>query len=79
MKLTPSAEYQKFRSEVAKLLESNRYNAPTPEDRGLKHPKRLAWQKWLIENGLTARTIPKAYGGFGAAPDGRPAWDQRPG
>ena len=69
MKLTPSAEYQKFRSEVAKLLESNRYNAPTPEDRGLKHPKRLAWQKWLIENGLTARTIPKAYGGFGAAPD----------
>ncbi len=69
MKLTLDAEYQAFRAEVARLLESNRHNAPSQDDRGLKHPKRLAWQKWLIENGLTARTIPKAYGGYGAAPD----------
>lgn len=69
MKLTLDAEYQAFRAEVARLLESNRHNAPSQGDRGLKHPKRLAWQKWLIEHGLTARTIPKAYGGYGAAPD----------
>ena len=69
MKLTLDAEYQAFRAEVARLLESNRHNAPSQDDRGLKHPKRLAWQKWLIEHGLTARTIPKAYGGYGAAPD----------
>jgi alkylation response protein AidB-like acyl-CoA dehydrogenase len=69
MKLTLDAEYQAFRAEVASLLESNRHNAPSQDDRGLKHPKRLAWQKWLIEHGLTARTIPKAYGGYGAAPD----------
>jgi alkylation response protein AidB-like acyl-CoA dehydrogenase len=29
----------------------------------------LAWQKFLIENGLAARTIPAEYGGYGAAPD----------
>jgi alkylation response protein AidB-like acyl-CoA dehydrogenase len=28
-----------------------------------------AWQKLLIEHGYAARTIPTAYGGFGAAPD----------
>src|SRR5690606_3243622 len=27
------------------------------------------WQRRLIEHGYAARTIPKAYGGFGAAPD----------
>ncbi len=29
-----------------------------------------AWQRLLIDNGYAARTIPKAYGGFGAEPDG---------
>ncbi len=29
----------------------------------------MAWQKLLIEHGYAARTIPKEYGGFGAAPD----------
>lgn len=69
MRLTLGPEYQAFRAEVAGLLESNSHNAPALDDRGLKHPRRLAWQKWLIENGLTARMIPRAYGGYGAAPD----------
>ena len=69
MDLAFSPEYETFRKEVVSLLESNRSNAPGAADRGLKHPKRLAWQKWLIENGLAARTIPKAYGGYGAEPD----------
>ncbi len=69
MKLTLDAEYQQFRAEVAGLLEANRHLAPGPEDRGLKHPRRLAWQRWLIDHGLTARTIPRQYGGAGAAPD----------
>jgi alkylation response protein AidB-like acyl-CoA dehydrogenase len=29
----------------------------------------LAWQALLIEHGYAGRTIPKAYGGFGAQPD----------
>ena len=59
MDLAFSPEYETFRAEVIDLLESNRAKAPTANDRGMKHPKRLAWQKLMIENGLAARTIPK--------------------
>ncbi|MEO0549639.1 MAG: acyl-CoA dehydrogenase family protein [Pseudomonadota bacterium] len=69
MDLRLSDEYIAFRKEVATFLETHRDQAPTQADRGLKNEKRLAWQKLLIENGLAARTIPKAYGGYGAAPD----------
>ena len=31
--------------------------------------KRLAWQKILLANGYAGRTLPKEYGGYGAAPD----------
>ncbi len=69
MDLRLSEEYETFRQDVASFLETNRQDAPTPDDRGLKHPKRIAWQKRLIENGLAARTIPAEYGGYGATPD----------
>ena len=69
MDLAFSAEYEAFRKEVIDLLESHRGDAPIASDRGIKHPKRLAWQKLMIENGLAARTIPKEYGGYGAEPD----------
>ena len=69
MDLKLSPEYEAFRGEIASLLAENAHRAPSREDRGMKHPKRLAWQKWLIENGLTARTIPKEYGGYGGEPD----------
>ena len=69
MDLTLSAEYEAFRRDIAALLEANRDKAPTPDDIGMKNPKRLSWQKWLIENGLTARTIPTEYGGYGGEPD----------
>ena len=69
MDLALKPEYEAFRADVLALLEGARAAAPTAEDRGMKHPKRLAWQKWLIENGLAARTIPESYGGYGAEPD----------
>ncbi|MEO1322045.1 MAG: acyl-CoA dehydrogenase family protein [Pseudomonadota bacterium] len=69
MDLSLSAEYEAFRDEVAALLVANKDKAPTQADRGMKNQKRLDWQKWLIENGLAARTIPEAYGGYGAEPD----------
>ncbi|MEO0981685.1 MAG: acyl-CoA dehydrogenase family protein [Pseudomonadota bacterium] len=69
MDLSLSPEYEAFREEVAAFLDANKDKAPTPGDGGMKNPKRLAWQKLLIENGLTARTIPTEYGGYGAAPD----------
>ena len=69
MDLALSAEYEDFRADVASLLAGNADKAPGSSDKGLKHPKRLSWQKFLIENGLAARTIPTRYGGYGAEPD----------
>ena len=69
MDLTLGPEYAAFRDDILKTLDENRHLAPTRADVGLKHPKRLAWQALLIEKGLAARTIPEAYGGFGAEPD----------
>ncbi len=69
MDLKLSSEYDDFRRDVVDFLAENSGKAPTQADRGLKHPKRLAWQKLLIKNGLAARTIPKKYGGAGYTPD----------
>ncbi len=69
MKLDLDPEYEAFRADVSETLTKNRHLAPTSEDKGYKNAKRIAWQKLLIEHGLAARTIPKAYGGYGAAPD----------
>lgn len=69
MDLSLSPEYEAFRDEIAQLLSSNADKAPGQADRGMKNQKRLDWQKWLIEHGLAARTIPIAYGGYGGEPD----------
>jgi len=69
MDLSLSPEYESFRDEIATLLADNKDKAPTQNDRGMKNQKRLDWQKWLIEHGLAARTIPQDYGGYGAEPD----------
>ncbi len=64
MDLTLTPEQEAFREEVRAFLEAHKgeheHGAP-------KDPK--AWQKLLIASGYAARTIPKAYGGYGAEPD----------
>ena len=69
MKLDLAPEYEAFRADVAETLAKNAHLAPTSEDKGYKNARRIAWQKLLIRHGLTARTIPKEYGGYGAEPD----------
>ncbi len=69
MDLRLSSEHETFREEVRAFLAANRSKAPGPQDVGLKHPKRLAWQATLIAQGYVARTIPKEYGGYGGQPD----------
>ena len=64
MDLSFSPEHEAFRREVVAFLESHRDQAPRPGG-----PSALAWQKLLIANGYAARSIPAAYGGFGAEPD----------
>ena len=69
MNLDFTPEYQAFRAEVRDFLETNKDSAPRMSDRGVRSEKRKAWQKILLEHGYAARTLPKEYGGHGAAPD----------
>ncbi|MEM7327687.1 MAG: acyl-CoA dehydrogenase family protein [Pseudomonadota bacterium] len=69
MDLRLSPEYESFRDQISSLLSENKDKAPKRSGFGMKDPRRLEWQKWLIEHGLAARTIPAKYGGFGAEPD----------
>jgi alkylation response protein AidB-like acyl-CoA dehydrogenase len=64
MDLTLTPEMAAFRDEVRAFLDAHRadHEAGVPKD-----PR--AWQALLIEHGYAARTIPREYGGYGAAPD----------
>ncbi|HEX7761736.1 MAG TPA: acyl-CoA dehydrogenase family protein [Caulobacteraceae bacterium] len=67
MDLTFGPEYETFRAKVLDFLIQHRDAYPGPN-----RPARadaLRWQQLLIEHGYAARTIPKAYGGYGAEPD----------
>jgi alkylation response protein AidB-like acyl-CoA dehydrogenase len=67
LKLTP--EMEAFRAEVRDFLETHRETWKAAGASERPREAALAWQKLLIEHGYAARTIPKAYGGYGAAPD----------
>ena len=69
MNLDFTPEYQAFRAEVRDFLETHKDSAPRMSDRGVRSEKRKVWQKILLEHGYAARTLPKEYGGYGAAPD----------
>ena len=67
MDLSFGPEYEVFRQEVRQFLSLNRENSP--RNAAMRSEESLNWQKLLIDNGYTARTIPKEYGGFGATPN----------
>lgn len=69
MDLAYSPEYESFRVEVREFLRKNRDKFPAAYGGGRPNAETLAWQKLLIENGYSARTIPREYGGYGAEPD----------
>ena len=64
MDLNETPEMAAFRAEVRSFLQARRGDYA----QGAAHDPR-AWQKLLIEHGYAARTIPRAYGGYGAEPD----------
>lgn len=70
MDLSYGAEYDDFREQVRTFLSKHGKDAP-PNSAMRQRPsdQEKAWQKLLIENGYTGRTVPKQYGGFGAEPD----------
>ena len=62
MDLSYGPEYDDFRSEVRVFIEKNKEKAPAA-GMGMQHPgqRERDWQRLLIENGYTCRTIPKEY------------------
>ena len=67
MDLSYGPEYEAFRQDVRKFIETNRESAP--RGGAMKSDRVQSWQKLLIEKGYTARTIPQEYGGHGGEPD----------
>ncbi|MEC8834530.1 MAG: acyl-CoA dehydrogenase family protein, partial [Pseudomonadota bacterium] len=67
MDLSYGPEYEAFRQGVREFIETNRDRAPRGE--AMKSDRVQSWQKLLIDNGYTARTIPRKYGGHGGEPD----------
>ncbi|HAD28444.1 MAG TPA: acyl-CoA dehydrogenase [Rhodobacteraceae bacterium] len=68
MDLSYGTEYIAFREEVKGFISKNKDKQPKAgAEPG--NPELLAWQALLIANGFHSRTIPKAYGGYGAEPD----------
>ena len=67
MDLSFGPEYDTFREEVRGFIAE--HGEKSPRATTLRAPETLAWQRLLIDNGYTARTIPKEYGGYGAQPD----------
>jgi alkylation response protein AidB-like acyl-CoA dehydrogenase len=65
MDLSYSPEYEAFRDEVRAFCRANAGRAP----KSYFSEEMRAWQRLLIGHGYAARTIPKEYGGYGAAPD----------
>ena len=66
MNLELDAAHLAFRDEVRDFLGRHRGAWPKP---GAPRSDFLAWQTVLIDHGYAARTIPRAYGGFGAPAD----------
>jgi alkylation response protein AidB-like acyl-CoA dehydrogenase len=64
MDLSYGPEHERFRDDVKEFLRAHSDRAPKGGAGDMR-----AWQRLLIEHGYAARTIPRAYGGYGAAPD----------
>lgn len=67
MDLSYGPEYEAFRADVRSFIDANKDKAPRGGN--MRSESALGWQKLLIENGYTARTIPQEFGGYGAQPD----------
>ena len=67
MDLAYGTDYEAFRGRLQQFLRTHGERAP----RGPNPPRAAVvdWQKLLIAHGYAARTVPKEYGGYGAAPD----------
>lgn len=68
MDLSYGPTFDAFREEVKTFIATHKDQQPK-HGAGPKSEEARSWQATLIKNGYHSRTIPKAYGGFGAEPD----------
>ncbi|WP_111400574.1 acyl-CoA dehydrogenase family protein [Humitalea rosea] len=69
MDLSDGPEEQALRAGLRDFIARHRHRAPSGFNPARNAPEVRDWQALLIEHGYAARDIPRAYGGFGAAPD----------
>ena len=64
MDLSYGEEYDAFRQQTRRFIESHAQLAPARHEPD--RAKTIAWQDLLLEHGFAARSIPTEYGGYGA-------------
>jgi alkylation response protein AidB-like acyl-CoA dehydrogenase len=72
MDLTLSDRHRALHAAVRRFIATHGHRSPPFGGGGARSrpgPAMMAWQALLIEHGFAARSVPRAYGGFGAAPD----------
>jgi len=69
MDLEYGEHYESFRRAVRRFLEDHRSERPPGNIYDMPRADLTRWLELLIEHGYWARTIPREYGGYGAAPD----------
>jgi alkylation response protein AidB-like acyl-CoA dehydrogenase len=74
MQFTVSIEERRFREEVREWLNTNRPQAPRPEDFEGQKAYDRAWQRAQFEGGWAGLAWPRAYGGRGLSPSEQLIW-----
>lgn len=72
MDLAPSDRHRALQEQLRNFIARHGHRSPPFGGGGARRrpgPEMLAWQALLIEHGFAARSVPREYGGYGAAPD----------
>ena len=69
MDLRLSAEHEAFRERIRTFLQQYGHKSSPTIAGDRPNASLLEWQSLLLEHGYAGRTVPRDYGGYGAAPD----------
>lgn len=69
MNLTPNPRHEGLRQELRAFLAAHGHLSALALTAQRPHAAALEWQRLLLQHGYAGRTVPREYGGHGAAPD----------
>jgi len=69
MELSLSPRHQAFRDSIRDFIQTHGHRSSAARSVERPGPEALAWQRLLLEQGYAGRTVPREFGGHGAAPD----------